>query len=258
MPRRIVGCLTQEDLFQAAAHIVVQSLTSQPNPAQFYSVALSGGSTPRGLYAQLTGEPYRSQVNWSSVRIFWGDERSVPPDHPESNFRMAKENLLDRLPIPSEQVFRMEGERPAQEAAVHYEEVLQHAFPQGEVDVPRFDLVLLGVGTDAHTASLFPETPVLEEKEQWVAAPWVEKFQTHRITLTPRVFNAAQRIVFVVSGSDKAQALQAVLEGPYQPHQYPAQIIHPTQGDVIWLIDQAAASQLKKTPVTEWTRKEGS
>ena len=256
MSRRIVVCPTQEDLFEAAAQCVVQSITAASDTSPFYSVALSGGSTPRGLFSRLTAAPYREQINWSSVWVFWGDERPVPPDHPESNFRMARENLLDCLPIPSEQVFRMEGERPAREAATHYQEVLQQTFSLEAGEPPRFDLVLLGMGPDAHTASLFPETTVLDENEQWVAAPWVEKFQTHRITLTPRMFNAAHRIVFLVSGLDKAQAVQAVLEGPSQPQQYPAQIINPSQGDVIWFLDQPAASQLKKTSLTKW-RSEG-
>ncbi len=148
------------------------------------SVALSGGSTPQHLFARLAAAPYRSQVDWSSVLIFWGDERAVPPDHSESNFRMAKENLLDRVPIPADQIFRMEGERPAQEAAVRYEKVLQRAFSlKNKEGVPRFDLILLGMGSDGHTASLFPETSVIKETEQWVAAPWVEKFHAHRITL---------------------------------------------------------------------------
>jgi len=145
--------------------------------------------------------------------VFWGDERNVPPDHGDSNFRMAKEHLLDRVPIPLDQVFRMEGERPAQEAAIRYEDVLQRAFSLKNKEVfPRFDLILLGMGPDGHTASLFPDTAVLEETTRWVGAPWIEKLHTHRITLTPPVLNAARRIVFVVSGADKAQAAQAVLE----------------------------------------------
>ena len=254
MSPRIVVCSTKENLFEAAAECVAQSITSQSKSSPLFSVALSGGSTPRGLFNRLTVEPYRTQIDWSSVRVFWGDERPVPPDHPESNFRMAKENLLDHLPIPSEQVFRIEAERPVEEAAAGYENVLQQAFSLAEAEVPQLDLALLGMGPDAHTASLFPETEVLKEKERLVAAPWVEKFQTHRITLTPRVFNAAQRILFVVSGIDKAKAVQAVLEGPYLPRQCPAQIIHPAQGELIWLLDQAAASQLSKTTVREWDR----
>ena len=257
MPRRIIVCPTQEDLFEASAQCVAQSITSQPDSATFCSLVLAGGSTPRSLFARLTADPYLSNINWSSVQIFWGDERSVPPDHPESNFRMAKENLLDHLSIPSEQVFRIEGERSAEEAAVRYQALLQKTFSLEASDVPRFNLVLLGMGSDAHTASLFPETSVLSEKEQWVAAPWVEKFQTYRITLTPPVFNAAQRVLFVVSGLDKAQAAQAVLEGPFNPRQYPAQIVNPLQGDVIWLMDREAASQLQQDLVEVWDRDKG-
>ncbi len=258
MPRRILVCQTQEDLFEAAAQFVVQSLAFQPDRDKTYSVALSGGSTPQRLFARLAADPYRSQVDWSSVLIFWGDERAVPPDHSESNFRMAKENLLDRVPIPSEQIFRIEGERPAQEAAVRYEEVLHRAFShKNEEGVPRFDLILLGMGPDGHTASLFPETAVLEERKQWVAAPWVEKFHTHRITLTPPVFNAAKRVLFVVGGLDKDKAAEAVLEGPFQPNRYPAQIVNPGQGDVVWLLGREAASRLKETSFTEWTRDSG-
>jgi 6-phosphogluconolactonase len=223
-----------------------------------YSLVLSGGSTPKRLFAQLAADPYRSQVDWSSVKIFWGDEREVPPDHTDSNFRMAKEHLLDRVPIPQDQVFRMEGEVPAQEAAVRYEEVIRRAFSlKNKAVLPRFDLILLGMGPDGHTASLFPETSVLGETNQWVAAPWVEKFHTRRITLTPPVLNAAHHIVFVVSGLDKAQAAQAVLEGPSQPRQYPAQLVNPVQGEVFWLMDREAASQLHQTSVTEWDRDKG-
>jgi len=257
VPRRILVCQTQEDLFEGAAQFVAQSLTLQQDPAKFSSVALSGGSTPRRLFARLIADPYRTKVDWSSVRIFWGDERPVPPDHPESNFRMAKENLLDHLPIVPDHVFRMEGERPAKEAAVRYEEVLQRVFSPCEEGAPRFDLILLGMGADGHTASLFPETAVLGETKQWVAAPWVDKFQTHRITLTPPVFQAAKQVLFVVAGLDKAEAIQAVLEGPLQPSRYPAQIVDPVQGNVTWLLDRDAASGLKGTSVTEWTRDKG-
>ncbi len=257
MLRRILVCQTQEDLFETAAQFVVQSLTLQQGHAKFSSVALSGGSTPCRLFARLIADPYRTKVDWSSVRIFWGDERPVPPDHPESNFRMAKENLLDHVPIVPDHVFRMEGERPAEEEAVRYEKVLRRVFsPCGE-GAPRFDLILLGMGSDGHTASLFPETAVLGETKQWVAAPWVDKFQTHRITLTPLVFNSAKRVLFVVAGLDKAEAIQAVLEGPLQTNRYPAQIVNPVQGNVTWLLDQDAASGLKGTSVMEWTKNEG-
>ena len=253
MPRRICVCRRPEDLFEAATQFVVQSLASKSNSSKTHSIALSGGSTPRRLFSRLAAEPYRSQIDWSSVRIFWGDEREVPPDHADSNFRMAKEHLLDCVPILPHHVFRMEGERPAQEAAARYESVLQRAFSEEKAGrFPCFDLILLGMGPDGHTASLFPETSVLFEKEQWVAAPWVEKFQTHRITLTPPVINAAKQVLFVVGGSDKDEAIEAVLEGAFQPNRYPAQIVNPVQGDVVWLLDRQAASRLKSDSYTEW------
>ncbi len=253
MPRRILVCQTPEDLFEAATQFVVQSLASKLASGSTHSVALSGGSTPRRLFSRLAAEPYCSQIDWASIRVFWGDEREVPPDHADSNFRMAKENLLDCVPILPHHVFRMEGELPAQEAASRYVSALQRAFSNVKGGrFPCFDLILLGMGPDGHTASLFPETSVLSEKEQWVAAPWVEKFQTHRITLTPPVINAAKQVLFVVGGSDKDKALEAVLEGSYQPSRYPAQVVNPVQGDVVWLLDQEAASRLKHGSYTEW------
>ncbi len=253
MPRRILVCQTPENLFEAATQFVVQTLASKPDSGKIQSIALSGGSTPQRLFSRLAAEPYRSQVDWSSIRVFWGDEREVPPDHADSNFRMAKENLLDCVPILPHHVFRMEGERPAQEAAARYESALQRAFSVEKAGrFPCFDLILLGMGPDGHTASLFPETSVLSEKEQWVAAPWVEKFQTHRITLTPPVINAAHRVLFVVGGSDKEEAIEAVLEGPFQPNRYPAQIVNPVQGDVVWLLDRETASRLKQGSYTQW------
>ncbi|MEX0829289.1 MAG: 6-phosphogluconolactonase [Nitrospirales bacterium] len=258
MSRRIYVCQTQEDLFEAAAQIVVQAVSFRREPDHLSSVALSGGSTPQGLFARLVAEPFRSQVDWSSIHVFWGDEREVPPDHADSNFRMAKEHLLDRVPIPMDQVFRMEGECQAQDAADRYEDVLQRVFSlKNKEVVPRFDLILLGMGPDGHTASLFPETSVLRETTRWVAAPWVEKLHTHRITLTPPVLNAAHHIVFVVSGLDKSLAVQAVLEGPSQPSQFPAQLVNPVQGEVIWLLDSESASQLQQTSVTKWQREIG-
>ena len=253
MPRRICVCQRPEDLFEAATQFVVQSLASKSDSDKTHSIALSGGSTPRRLFARLAAEPYRSQVDWSSVRVFWGDEREVPPDHEDSNYRMAKDNLLDCVPILPHHVFRMEGEHPAQEAAARYESALQRAFSEEKAGrFPCFDLILLGMGPDGHTASLFPETSVLSEKEQWVAAPWVEKFHTHRITLTPPVINAAKQVLFVVGGSDKDEAIEAVLEGLFQPNRYPAQIVNPVQGDVVWLLDREAASRLKQGSYTEW------
>lgn len=234
----------------AAAKEVVQVVVDCRKEGRECRVALAGGSTPRGLYRLLTGEAYRPQLSWEHLRVFWGDERTVPPDHQESNFRMAEEALLSHVPIPSNQVFRIEGELPPGEAAVRYEAVLREQFRLSPGEVPQFDLILLGMGPDGHTASLFPGTSAVAESQKLVAAPWVEKLHTHRVTLTPPVLNAAKHVVFLVSGKDKATALQAVLEGPADPTRYPAQIVNPLAGSLVWLINQDAAGLLKTETIT--------
>jgi len=209
------------------------------------AAALSGGSTPRHLFALLAdpAQPFRDRIDWRAVHLFWGDERHVPPDHPESNFRMTRETLLDAVSIPAENVHRMRGEEPdAERAAALYEDELR-AFFSGE---PRFDCVLLGLGADAHTASLFPGTAAVRERERWVVAPWIEKLATFRITLTPAVFDRAAAVIFLVQGEEKAGALRAVLEGERDPDRFPAQVIRPQDGELHWLVDCAAASRLEK------------
>ena len=209
------------------------------------TIALAGGSTPKALYSLLASPPYHNQLDWGKVHLFWGDERHVPPDHQESNFRMAQQTMLGRLPVPAAQIHRMKGERPdAQEAADEYESLLQSHFKLAPPQVPQLDLVLLGLGPDGHTASLFPGTTAVHEHERWVAAPWVEKLHTYRITMTPVLLNQASHIVFLVSGQDKSIALRAVLEGPSQPEEFPAQVIRPVHGKVTWFLDNAAARDL--------------
>ena len=250
MSRTIIITSTIEELYVAAAREVVQVVTGCRKEGRECFVALAGGSTPRGLYQLLTGEPYRSQLSWEYLRVFWGDERTVPPDHHESNFRMAEEALLSHVPVSASQVFRIEGELPAGVAAARYESVLREQFRLSPGEVPRFDLILLGMGPDGHTASLFPGTPVVTETHKLVAAPWVEKFHTHRVTLTPPVLNAAKHVVVLVSGRDKATALQAVLEGPSEPARYPAQVLNPTEGHLVWLINHDAAGLLQTATMT--------
>jgi 6-phosphogluconolactonase len=200
------------------------------------TVALSGGSTPKLLYETLAGE-FRDDVPWSRIHFFWSDERHVPPDHPESNYRMANEALLFRVPVSPNNVHRIPAENPnAADAALDYEQTLIQATQQ---DLPRLDLVLLGLGTDGHIASIFPGSEVLQETKSLVAAPWVEKLQTHRITMTLPLINNAASIVFLVSGADKAEIVRDVLEGE---HKYPAQAVKPTQGELIWMLDKEAAS----------------
>ena len=240
----------KEDLFHAAAQHMVEVLTRSQQGGKLCSVALAGGSTPRGLYQLLAHPPYVSQIAWERLRIFWGDERPVPPDHPDSNFRMAQEAFLSHVPIPPDQVFRIEGELAPEAAARRYERVLREEFGVSNGEVPCFDLILLGMGADGHTASLFPGTSAVAELNQLVAAPWVESQQTFRVTVTPPVLNAAKNVIFLVSGLDKAVVLQAVLEGPRVPDRYPAQVVHPTtDGHVWWLIDSAAASHLAEHTV---------
>jgi 6-phosphogluconolactonase len=184
---------------------------------------------------------------WDKVHLFWGDERHVPPEHQDSNYRMVKETLLSQIPIPPEHIHRIRGEfSNASEAADHYERELQGHFHLQAGEKPRFDMVLLGMGPDGHTASLFPGTTAVSETTRLVTAPWVEKFGTYRITLTAPVLNEAANVVFLVCGKDKAETLRLVLESENQIDNYPAQLIRPVQGHLLWLVDQAAASALTK------------
>ena len=237
-----------------------------------FSAALSGGSTPRDLFTFLATHEFSSQVDWSRAHLFWSDERSVPPDHPDSNFQMARTALISHVPIPAENVHRIRAEIAPEDAAREYEETLREFFTPSPAEPGRdanthrpdedpsrskdphgmtrggvgaFDLILLGLGPDAHTASLFPHTPALRETSRWVTAQYIEKLMTHRITFTPLLINAAINILFLVAGADKADAVHAVLRGTYSPEDFPAQLIQPTRGSVMWLLDQAASRKLK-------------
>ena len=198
-----------------------------------FSVALSGGSTPKLLY-QLLADEFHTQVPWSRTQFFWSDERHVPPDHPDSNYRMAYEALLSRVPVPDSNVHRIHSENPnAQQAADEYEKTV----------VPRLDLILLGLGVDGHTASIFPGSEVVHETKRLVAAPWVEKLNTYRITMTLPLLNNGASIMFLVSGAEKAQIVKEVLEGP---RKYPAQFVQPNNGELIWMLDRDAAAGLNR------------
>jgi 6-phosphogluconolactonase len=211
-----------------------------------FTVALAGGSTPKTLYGLLASNPLlQAKVAWSKIQFFFGDERHVPPDNAESNFRMANEAMLSKAPIDPKQLHRIKGEkRNAAEAAAEYEGDLRASFKLAADQLPRFDLVLLGMGPEGHTASLFPGTKALKEERRLVVSNWVGKLYTDRITLTPPILNNAARVIFMVHGGEKAPALKAVLEGPYEPDQLPAQIIRPKQGKVLWLVDPSAAGML--------------
>ncbi len=203
-----------------------------------FAVVLAGGSTPKAAY-ELLARDYAQTIDWDGVHVFFGDERSVPPDHEDSNYRMAREALLDHVSVGS--VHRMRGELPPSEAAASYEDELRGFF--GEEEPPRFDLILLGIGEDGHTASLFPETSALEVTDRLVVANPVLKLDTTRITLTAPVLNAARAINFLVAGEGKAEALREILEGDADPRKYPAKLVRPPGGPV-WMVDLAASGML--------------
>ena len=198
------------------------------------------------LYNLLASEPFSERVDWSLTHIFWGDERCVPPDNPESNYLKAKQTLLDNVPVPEENVHRIPAEMNPEQAAEAYEEVLLRYFSalpnQDESSQASFDLVLLGMGEDGHTASLFPGTRAIHEEQRWVAAQYIDKLAAWRITLTPPILNRAAQVIFLVSGAGKSYTLQRVIYGSFQPERYPAQIIRPSNGNLQWLVDEAAAS----------------
>jgi 6-phosphogluconolactonase len=227
-----------EELAEAAARGFAARADEAIGERGRFAVVLAGGSTPKATY-QILGRDYADRIDWSKVHVFFGDERTVPPDHEDSNYGMAREALLDHIPVAS--VHRMRGELPPDEAAGAYEEELRDFFGAGEL--PRFDLILLGIGGDGHTASLFPETSALEVHDRWVVANPVLKLDTTRITLTVPVINAARAVYFLVAGEGKAEALAQILEGDPDPRGYPASLIQPQAG-LEWMLDRSAASEL--------------
>jgi len=235
---------TPQELFEAAAELVASTASEAIAERGRFTIALSGGSTPKNLY-NLLATNARSSLPWDRMFFFFGDERHVPPTDPESNYRMANEAMLSKVPVAPGNVFRVETEKPdAVAAATAYEQTLRKFFALEAGQVPAFDLILLGMGPDGHTASLFPGTEALQEKSKLFVANWVEKLKTHRLTLTLPVLNAARCVAFLASGTDKAPVLKSVLEGDAPGEQYPAKLVRPAQGKLIWLLDRAAASSL--------------
>jgi 6-phosphogluconolactonase len=238
---------TPQELFAAAAEEVVRTANEAVAQLGRFTIALAGGSTPKSLY-NLLATNARTTLPWDRMFFFWGDERHVPPTDPQSNYRMVEEAMLSKVPVPPGNVFRIKTENPeAAAAAEDYEKAIWKFFALEPGQFPRFDLILLGMGPDGHTASLFPGTTALQEKSRLVVANWVEKMKTHRISLTLPVLNAARCVTFLVSGTDKAPALKAVVEEDVPAEQYPAKLVKPSDGKLIWLIDRAAASQLTST-----------
>ena len=231
---------------ERAAREFVQAAAEAVRIKGSFNVALAGGSTPKALYSLLVNDPaLRSQVPWDNMHLFFGDERHVAPDHPDSNFRMALEAMISKSPLKPEQVTRIKGEYPdAEEAALEYEKALREYFKLKADEYPRFDLVLAGMGNEGHTLSLFPGTKALHPDGRLVVRNWIGKLYTERITLTAPAASNAALIIFMVTGADKAPALKAVLEGPFEPEQLPAQLLQPQNGKLLWLVDAAAGSTL--------------
>ena len=232
----------RDSLAESVARQFIESGVDAIQKKGIFSTALAGGSTPKAAYELLSSSEFATQLDWSKVQIFWGDERCVPPDHPDSNYLMTYETLIKKIPIPAENVHRIQGELEPSEGAKKYEEEIRTYL--GET--PQLDLVLLGMGDDGHTASLFPGTKPIYENTKLAAATYVQKLSSWRITLTPVMINQALNITFIVAGANKAQTLRQVLEGKYNPNVYPSQIIHPIAGSLTWLIDDAAGQYLER------------
>jgi 6-phosphogluconolactonase len=235
-------CRNLDDLSRKAAAEFVRLANRSVAADGRFAVALSGGSTPKSLYSLLASAEFQPQIPWTRCHFFWGDERPVPPDHPESNYRMAFESLLSRVPVPRENIHRIEAELEPEIAAARYEREIREFFRLSGAELPRFDLILLGLGDDGHTASLFPGNRALAETGRLVVAAYVEKLRTYRITLTLPVLNRAANIFFLVAGESKAAALRDVLQ---RSNNLPARQVAPVDGRLLWFLDEAAASRLQ-------------
>jgi 6-phosphogluconolactonase len=245
----VVPCPTADAAVAEAARRFATAAAASVRETGRFVTALAGGSTPKRLYELLSTPEYAERIDWARTHVFFGDERCVPPDDPESNYRMARMALLDRVPIPAGNVHRMRGEDEPAQAARAYERDLRAVLgtPDGPPAVRsdgRFHLVLLGMGSNGHTASLFPGQAAVRERERWVVAEHVAELDAWRITLTPPILNAANEVLFLVLGGDKAAMLKRVLEGPVRTDELPAQVIAPSDGTLTWLVDTAAARDL--------------
>ena len=232
-------------LNRAAAEMFVETGSRAIEEKEKFTVALAGGSTPKSLFRLLSSEDFRDKIEWQKVFFFFGDERNVLPNEKESNFLMARENLLQPLKIRNENVFRWKTELgDAEKIAADYGQTIKDFFNLREGEFPRFDLIFLGMGGDGHTASLFPNTPALRENEKIAAANPLEKSNAVRLTLTFAAINSAENVIFLIKGADKAEMLRTILKGDFQPDKFPAQNIQPKNGNLYWLIDRKAAQFL--------------
>jgi 6-phosphogluconolactonase len=234
---------SKEKLVTATAALVADCIEQAIQQNGLCNMALSGGSTPGGVFSLLASSPYRDRVDWCRLHLFWGDERMVPPEHQGSNFRMVQETLLDHIKIPDENVHRIRGEIAPEEAAAEYAELLHTHF---KADLPCFDLILLGLGEDGHTASLFPETDAVEEYEKHAVAVFVPKLSAWRVTLTLPVFNAARKVLFLVSGKSKSEIVQRIMSNKQPDKELPATMVNPQNGEIHWMLDSEAMVLINK------------
>lgn len=246
MQANIVRVASAGDVAEYAANQVAALAELALAERGRFLLVLSGGSTPSALYTLLATPHYASRIDWARIHVFWGDERMVPPDDPVSNFHRAQTTLLDHVPIPEPQIHRIHGELPPEVAAAEYEGEIRCLFaaPKAAETLPRFDLVLLGLGDDGHTASLFPHTAALCECERLVVENDVPALAAWRVTMTAPLPNAAAEILFLVTGAGKAPTLHDVLEAPNCPDDRPAQLIQPVNGRLRWIVDEAAGALL--------------
>jgi len=239
--REIVLCRDIAELSRQSAERFTRLAVQSVEAAGCMTAAVSGGSTPKHLYSLLASPDYNNQIPWNNVELFWGDERCVPPDHPDSNFRMAKEALLSKIEIPAENIHRMPGEGQPRMAAAKYEKELQKYFGLKSGALPRFDLILLGIGEDGHTASLFPGGEALNETRHLVVAPFVAKLNSHRLSLSLPVLNNAANVWFLVTGGSKADAVKRVFSAFSD---LPAARVHPVDGNLVWYVTRDAAPDI--------------
>ena len=238
----------RENLIDSAASYITALAVKAIREGGRFTLALSGGNTPRPIYERLAETPYVEHINWAQVHIFFGDERCVAPEDERSNYHMARAALLDRVPLVASNIHRIHGEESPEKAADKYTAELENTFGgRSGTGAPDsgFDLVLLGMGDNGHTASLFPGLPAVTERNKWVMPQYVEVVRMWRVTMTPAIINAARNVAFLVSGADKAEVLREVIEGPYQPVVLPSQTIKPVNGDLRWLLDLPAAGRLR-------------
>jgi len=247
LPRTIEILPDVSAVAQKAAALYVSAAQQAVKERGVFRVAMAGGSTPKALHALLIAEPFRSQLPFDKMQIFFGDERHVPPDHADSNYRMVNETFISKTPIEPDRVFRIKAElQDTERAALDYEQVQKTQFALKHGELPRFDLMLLGMGNEGHTLSLFPGTTALRDNGRLVVRTWVGKLYTERITCTAPVANNSASIIFMIAGADKAPALKAVLEGPFEPEQLPSQLIKPSNGQLQFLVDSAAGGMLSR------------